>query len=250
MTVIYPEPIYDLRELAKCNLHVHTSFSGCAHPDALPQDIVREADRLGLDTIALTDHFNDLGHDERMLAQIDELKRAVDAIPHNVRVLYGFELSGYGVGRWLEKDSTLEKLDYRLYSCNHFHLKFWDHPEDRSPRGYAEFAMAIVRSVVEADRADCIAHPLVARFIPFDDKTLVTKAMKDEEIYDLSCVLRDHNTAWEINTKGVAGDPDFVRRLWNIGKEVGTTFHIGTDTHNIANIDTLADIDYIESVVY
>lgn len=249
--MIYSEPVYDLRELARYNLHVHTTFSRCAKPDELPQDIVREADRLGLDMIALTDHYNDPGFDRQYMAQIDELKRAVASVPHRVKVLFSSELSGCGIGKWLENDDTNRALDYRLYSCNHFHIKPWDHPDDKSPRGYAEFAMAIIRSVVETGRADCIAHPLIARFVKlYDDRTLVTKSIRDDELYELSLLLKRHGTAWEINVGAVLGDPEFGRRLFNIGREAGATFHFGTDCHTLSNLDTRAHLDELEKILY
>lgn len=34
------------------------------------------------------------------------------------------ELSGYGIGKTLEGDAFRNAIDYRLYSCNHYHLDF------------------------------------------------------------------------------------------------------------------------------
>ena len=44
------------------------------------------------------------------------------------------ELSGYGIGKTLEGDKLRNALDYRLYSCNHYHLDFWEQAAEITPR--------------------------------------------------------------------------------------------------------------------
>ena len=49
-------PCFDLDELARDNLHIHTAFSRCAKPEMTVENIFAEAARIGYRTIALTDH--------------------------------------------------------------------------------------------------------------------------------------------------------------------------------------------------
>ena len=53
---IYETPVYDLDELARYNLHIHTAFSRCARADMLIDAIAAQAVADGIEMIALTDH--------------------------------------------------------------------------------------------------------------------------------------------------------------------------------------------------
>jgi HisJ family histidinol phosphate phosphatase len=236
---IYPQPIYDLDELARYNLHIHTAFSACAQPEMTAKAIVKTAEKAGLVQIALTDHYDHFDRDKDYLAQMDALKAACAEMHPKIKVLFGFELSCYGVGKFLEKDETNQALDYRLVSCNHYDRPWWDKPEDKSPRGCAVHTMRIVKSALESKRYDCVAHPLIGRFCRhLEDRTEVTKAMTDNELDEICELAAKTETALELNTGAVRGDPALFHRLWNLGREVGTIFHYGTDAHSLGYIDT------------
>ena len=246
---IYNEPVYDLSELARYNLHVHTVFSRCAKPEMLLKDIVATAEAAGVEVIALTDHYNFHDYDECYLAQIRLLKRQAAELSPKLRILFSGELSNYGVGKQLESAETVAALDYRLYTCNHFHLPVGEHPEDRSPRGYAQFQLDCIRALMEARRADCIAHPLIGRFVKICEPAEVTKTITDNELGELSELGREAHVAWELNAGAVYGDPELFRRLWNIGREVGTYFHFGTDAHTLAALDTFAHVERLREIL-
>ncbi len=248
--MIYAEPVYDLDTLAKVNLHIHTHYSHCAKREMLVPDIIRAAEKAGLTAIALTDHFNDADSDEAYMEQIDTLKNEAAGTGTDLKILFGFELSAYGIGKYREKIETNRALDYRLYSCNHFQQAYWEHPEDRSPRGYAEFSLAIVNALLGSGRADCVAHPLIGKYIKcFADRTEVSRAYKDSEIGDMAARARSRGVALELNTGAVLGDPALARRLWNLGREAGATFHFGTDAHSLDKIDTKTRIDEIKKIL-
>ncbi len=120
--------------------------------------MVLKAEEYGLKTIAVTDH-SDPGSDIDVFANTLDLKKRLAALDTPVRVLVGSELSAYGIGKYADDDMLNSVLDYRNYSCVHYHLATWDQPEDRSPRGYAEHMLAVMSALFDAKRADCIAHP-------------------------------------------------------------------------------------------
>ncbi len=249
--MIYKEPIYDLDELARYNLHVHTHYSGCGKPEMVIPAIIKAAEEAELEMIALTDHYNDENFDKAYLRQITILKNYLEHTPTKVKVLFGSELSAYGIGKTLESAETAQALDYRLYSANHFHLDFWGHPEEKTARGYALYSMELIRSLVDLGRAECVAHPLIGRFVrSVEDRQEVTRAIKDNELGELSEHMRDGNVAWEINVGAILGDPEFGRRLWHIGKETGAKFHFGTDAHRLVNIDTRTHLEDLKRVLY
>lgn len=248
--MIFQEPVYDLYTLAEYNLHIHTVYSGCAKPDMHLPDILRTAESHGLKVIALTDHYNDADGAEDFICHIDRLRRETAAAHTRVRVLFGAELSAYARGKTLETAAVRETLDYCLYSCNHYHLDFWEQPEDTSTRGYALHAYAVIRSLIESGKADCIAHPLIGRFVKlYEDCTLIPKALTDNELGDLLQLSNRRRVAWELNVGAIFGDPSLARRLWTLGRENSVVFHFGTDAHTLINIDTRQFLPRLEDIL-
>ena len=242
------EVCYDIDELTNANLHVHTSFSGCAKPEMRVRGIVERADELGLEMIALVDHhhrsdapFIEKNICDRWLAEFYEAK---------VKILYGAELSAYGIGKRSDNPQLNAALDYRLYAANHYHLDFWEQPEDKSARGYALHTIALLTELIKSGCADCIAHPIMGGYVRcLEDKTELTKALSDNELGDLLSLARDNKVAFEINEGAAFGDEEFTRRMWNIGREAGVVFHFGTDAHTLANIDSKKSIDRLRALL-
>ena len=248
--MLLKEPVYDLDILSQSNLHIHTDFSGCAKTEMTFEDIVKTAVAAGLSAIAITDHFNDNITDRDFIDHINRLRQEALALKPNIKILFSGELSAYASGKTLESEEVRAALDYRLYSCNHFHLSFWGQPEDKSPRGYALYALDIVDGIIETGFADCIAHPMIGRFVKaFEDRCVLTAAISDNELGELMEKSVEFCTAWEINVGAILGDPVFGRRLWNIGKETGAYFNYGTDAHRLENIDTKKFLPEIKKIL-
>jgi histidinol phosphatase-like PHP family hydrolase len=245
------EPLYDLEALAAWNMHIHTTFSGCAKPEMRIGDIAREARSAGLTQIAITDHYNTANLDRP--EQIRKLKAELAGEgwdDPNLKILYGAELSAYGVGKFLDPPEVNTALDYRLYSYNHYHLDFWEHPEDKSPRGYVDHALRVLASLFGEKRADSIAHPFIGRFIRcHEDRTLVTRAITDSELGDIMTLGKESGSAWELNLNSILADPVFGRRYWRIGREVKVVFHLATDAHQLREIDPRKLLGQVKSVL-
>jgi histidinol phosphatase-like PHP family hydrolase len=77
----------------------------------------------------------------------------------------------------------------------------------------------------------------------------VTRAYTDSEIGDMAALARKHGVALEINSGAVLGDPALARRVWNLGKEAGATFHFGTDAHSLDRIDTKTKLGKIKRIL-
>lgn len=244
------EPIYDLDILAQKNLHLHTIFSGCAKPGMTIENILNAVRKTDLKVIALTDHFNDNLSSEDYLEHVRFMRTEIAKQDVGFEVLVGAELSAYAPGKSLENDAVRDALDYKLFSCNHYHLDYWGQPENKTARGYVEYSSAVVSSLIQSGKADCIAHPLIGRFInAFEDKTTVTREMSDSELGSLLELSKAHEVAWELNTGAILGDPDFAGRLWNLGREVGVVFNYGTDGHRLTDIDTATHLPEVKKVL-
>ncbi len=248
--MFFHEKTYDIDELARWNLHLHTNFSRCAKPEMNARDIVKAADEAGLEMIALTDH--NYPHKKNAVApQKIELEKQLEEFEHRVKVLIGAELSSYGAGKFADDIETDNSLDYRLYTTNHYHQDYWEHPQIKTPRNYAEHMLAIMDKVIDSGRADCFAHPFMAGYIhAFEDFHDVTRAFTDNEIGDIMEKANKHEIAWELNVPAVFGDPEFFHRYFQIGKEIGVVFNMGSDGHMLSKVDTKQYADEFKRILY
>lgn len=248
--MFFHEKTYDIDELARQNLHLHTRFSRCAKPEMIAADIVKKAEECGLEMIALTDH--NYPHKKNAVAtQRLEILKELEDIETPVKVLVGAELSAYGIGKFADDIECDNSLDFRLYTTNHYHQDYWEHPEVITPRAYAEHMLAIMDCVIESGRADCFAHPFMAGYIhAFDDPHDVTRAFTDNEIGDIMEKANKSEIAWELNVPAVLGDPEFFHRYFQIGKEVGVVFNMGTDGHMLSRVDSKQFADDFKRILY
>lgn len=244
------EAIYNLSILAQCNYHIHTNFSECAYPEMTLKNIIDAAERANLTTIALVDHHH--VWTKGILEVLNRLKGELQSIQTSVKVHIGAELSAYGVGKYSDAIELNGEIDYRVYACNHYHLNFWEHPKTIEPRAYAEHTLHIIEDLIKSGRADCIAHPFVGTYLrdKVKDYTMVTSAISDNELGDILELGKNHNIAWEINKNAFMDDPDFARRYYDTGKEVGVTFRFGTDAHTLGGINPKPFIDKLESIIH
>lgn len=248
--MFFHEKTYDIDELARHNLHLHTRFSRCAKPEMIAADIVKKAEECGLEMIALTDH--NYPHKKNAVAsQRLEIMKELEGIETSVKVLIGAELSAYGIGKFADDIECDNSLDFRLYTTNHYHQDYWEHPVVITPRAYAEHMLGIMDCVIESGRADCFAHPFMAGYIhAFDDPHEVTRSFTDNEIGDIMEKANNHEIAWELNVPAVLGDPEFFHRYFQIGKEVGVVFNMGTDGHMLSRVDSKQFAEEFKRILY
>lgn len=242
MRMYIHEPTYDIDELFSANYHIHTNLSRCGKKEMVLADIVNAAKKAGLREIAVTDHINPFESPKiernlrRLVPQREQLKT-------DVKIYIGAELSAHGESKYTLKYSD-KKLEYCLYSHNHYHMRGWEQPEDRSPSGYKEHCKKVLYNVINSGKADCMAHPFIDRYIvrEFEDEFgftfgCITNLWTDNEIGDIMEAGKAKKVAWEINTTALMPYKDFMRRYFHIGKEIGVCFNLGTDAHALQNID-------------
>lgn len=240
---------YNLDELGLGNCHIHTNYSTCAQSEMSVAAIIQAAEASKLKRIALTDHHH--MDDRDILGNIRAIKAEIAQLKPKVKVLVGAELSAYGIDKYSESLEINRQIGFRLYACNHYHLDFWEHPVDKSPRGYAEHNLAVTRALIESKRADCIAHPFVQSYLSnkFADITVITRMIKDIELENIFRLGIKHNVAWEINEKLVNLDPEFIRRFWQIGKTIRVEFRLGTDAHSLTKINTCQLVEKLKAIL-
>lgn len=252
----FHEPTYDLDILCRQNLHIHTCFSGCAKPEMKLHDIVMTAQNSSLEMIAVTDHVSPFKEDEEKFRNsLKSLRELAKTIESPVKLLVGAELSAYGTDNFSYADEDIE-LDYRLWAQNHYHAGGWIQPEDRSPEGYKKHIIETLTNLIKSDRADCIAHPFHDTYLTNSKKLNVGFArgsvpacFSDNEIGELLELGKKHETAFEINLNAMVDYPEFCRRMYSLGREIGTQFNIGTDAHSLDRIDTNQFIERTKKIL-
>ena len=232
------ERVYDLDALVEHNVHTHSVNSLCAKPEMTPEAMIRRAEEAGLKTLAVTDH-SDPGDAIDTYANFLTYKEKLRSIDTPVRVLIGAELSAYGVGKYAEPFEVDRALDCASYSHIHYHLACWEHPADRSPRGYAEHELRVLNALFESGRADHIAHPfspLKMHFFNEAEKAATLDAITENELGEILEKGERAACSWELHTPTVFRFPAFSRRMFCLGKEIGVHFLVGTDAHRLADL--------------
>lgn len=245
------EKTYDPKELCRNNMHTHSVFSKCSKPEMTFEAMIRAAEDFGLSALAVTDH-SDPGDDIDSFGNFLLLKERLKTVDTPVRVLVGAELSVYGIGKYAEKYEVDKALDFSSYSHIHYHLDCWDQPEDRSPAGYAAHNVRVLEELFKTGRADCIAHPfspLKMHFFNEEQKAATLSALTDNALGDILQKGEEAQCMWELHTPTVFRFPDFSRRFFNLGREVGVHFCVGTDAHNLAALDTPALTERLREVI-
>lgn len=248
------EPCYDLDELFRRNFHLHTyPQSRCAKPEMLYDDLIATAEKCGLREIAITNHIQP-GEEDMCIEWTEHLRKDIAATDTKMKIYAGAELSAYGIDKYSFHDSDAP-LDFRMYAHNHYHLSVWEQPEDQSPMGYKNHCAETIKSVIIADKADCMAHPFTDTYIVRGlensrgfTKGCITNLWTENELGDILTLGKEHKTAWEINTKNLIGYPEFARMYFNLGKEIGVCFTVGSDGHRLCDIDIQPVLDTFKKI--
>lgn len=238
--MFFTDKTYDINELARNNLHIHTNFSGCAKEEMDFLEIVRVAKQAGLKKIAITDHIYRRDQLPEFIENCARLRRLRDEINSDTEILIGGEFSCYK-----EDDYTLNgveiETDYRLYAQNHFHVTGWQQGDSGTPEGYKEVTKRMLHNLFKNKAADTIAHPFSGRYLtrakgwPSDT---VGNTWTENELGDIMLEGHESGCAWEFNSSNLASDPELIKKMYYIGKEIGVVFTIGTDAHRLEAIDT------------
>lgn len=244
--------IYDIDELAHYNLHIHTCFSGCAKDEMTFENIVSTAEKAGLEMIALCDHIYEREDLPEFIENCNLLRQKRDSLNSNVKVLIGGEFSCYAADDYTLNGIELN-TEYRLYAQNHFHVTGWEQPENKTPEGYKELTKKMLRNLFKNKAADTVAHPLNGNYLRKKmgwAGDVLGNCWKDDEIAEIMLEAYNSGCAWEFNTSAVFADPSLTRRMYNIGKELGAVFTIGTDAHKLENIDPKNFTEELKRIVY
>lgn len=215
------------------DLHTHTSVS--THALSTLNEMVAQAQVLGLKTIAITDHAPAMP-DAPHPWYFNSLLRLPHTLPNGFLLLKGVEADVVDLQGTLDMDThLLKKMDWVIVSM---------HQGCIAPMGF-EQATALWLKIAENPLVDMIGHSEQEQFLY--DYEYVTKA------------FAANNKVVEINANSPLVRPrneENMRRLALACKNNGTKIAVNSDAHSIfglGNADTvlplLQEIDFPEELI-
>lgn len=241
--------------LVKQDLHIHTYLSPCANETATIEYYVRVARKLGLDTIAITDHmwdpavsiaygnaawYHTYGLTPKHVARArDDASRAEHT---GVRILFGCETE---YDRVLRRPAisreTASKMEVLLAPNSHTHCTMPQ--EDYEPyERHADYLVRCFMDTVTSDVAEfitAIPHPFAAVGCPYDNRLLLP-LIGEKRFTECFSAAAEANIAMEINTSCFTKlpiDNDPMVDMLAIAKKCGCRFTFGSDSHSSADHD-------------
>ena len=198
--------------MPKYDLHVHTSLSSCAKPEASAAGYIARAKEMGLTTIAFTDHMWDSAvpgasnwYVPQNYEHICQLKKELPAADPSLKILFGCETECDKYGTVGISEEVAAQLDILLVPNSHTHMRDFVIPsEDRDDiirhgKFMVKHFMDIVNSPV-AKYITAIPHPFCAVGCP--EAQQVLDSIPDSALKECAAAAKEKDIALEINTSG------------------------------------------------
>lgn len=143
------------------------------------------------------------------------MEKQVDQFQPKIEVLVGAELSAYGVGKYSVSEEDNQRIKFRLYLTNHYHLDYWEHPNSKNPQAYAEHLLENTRALIISNRAHCIAHPFTGFYVRdnLHNFAMVSQAITENERADTLRLGTENSIVWELNKKMSLIEPKFFAKI-------------------------------------
>jgi putative hydrolase len=202
----------------KEDYHVHTNFNDHSPSNLSVRNVVKVADKIGLDTIAVTEHVRKSS--EWIPKYLEEIDKAKATKPR-VKIITGFEAKILENG---EIDFPEEFSEYFIIAS--FHTKYDDK---------CKWIRAL-ETAIECPYVNVIGHLAPEESFNLDNR----------ELYELAVLVRKYNRTIELNAKYKRPPLDWLRMF----RKQKILFHLGSDAHrleDIGNFDSIRNlITYVD----
>jgi histidinol phosphatase-like PHP family hydrolase len=190
--------------------HIHTNYNDHSAPNLTIRNVIKEAERKGLELIALTEH----------------VRKSSEWIPHylneileykaksNVKVVTGFEAK-------ILSDGTIdcrEDIARNYFIIASFHTKY----KEKTTWTNA------LKKAIKNKHINVIGHLAPESSFHFES----------EEIEEFGKLLKKHNKIVEINAKYRRPPANWI----TIFNKTGVKFHLGSDAHSLDEIGNYESI--------
>ena len=233
------------------DLHIHSNLSICAKEEQTVDEILRYAQRYGLNTLCLTNHFWDEaaeGASDWYKAQNYAHVSSVKPLPQpdGLRFLFGCEtelIQNHTLGILKE---TCQLFDFVIIPTTHFHMgEYILTPYDMENAEHR--AEAWVRRLDHVLGLDLpfqkigLAHLTSDKLAkPWEEHLRVLDAVPEAEARRLFEKAAKLGVGIELNSRDLRfsdEEAESALRLYRIAKDCGCKFYCGSDAHAIAQMD-------------
>jgi|GEM_PF-532949 len=225
------------------DFHIHTKYLGCANDTMEVRAIVRECERLGVTSLAITDHVDSLDDLDLHLP----IKRDIEALDTQTRVYFGVELDFLKCDGDFPYSSEIKERYGFQFAIGGIHRAYLDTYDLRSLVDVQH------RHHLKACRdplVDVLAHPYWFWKGEFDDNGWPwfdsMQAVPESYARELAQTARETGTAIEINSGANLLCSDHSDRYaeeyaayLSILAEEGACFALGSDAHDIQDLRSI-----------
>lgn len=219
----------------KQNLHIHTALqSGCAKPEMTIPAILQQAERLGFEVIAITDHINET---DEALDFLDKQREILEKIKPGIKVLLGAEITMLGPDRPPIDAQQAAQFDFVLAACNHYHLPRVENPRERTAAGYAEHYHRMVEGAINTGFVHAIAHPWTQKYVRDIPQPEMLAAYPQDDLERIIALAGSRRIGLELNPGLVAEAIPFFKNVIRLARKHAAKFTIGSDAHRLVDLD-------------
>lgn len=239
------------------DFHIHSHLSVCSgNPAQTTEAMLRYAEKEGLSTLCLTDHFWD--HDCPMYEYSDfygvqNFEHICENLPlpaaDGVRFLFGCETEMGRDGVIGVSPEHYDFFDFIIVPTTHFHMKGLATADEDLATASARAATWVRRFefLLNSDlplRKVGLAHPLCSLIAPGDREARLATldAVPDRDYAALFGEAAARGMGIELNADDCRCSPEEEERLWRpffLAKEAGCRFYYGSDSHSPAGFGNL-----------
>jgi histidinol phosphatase-like PHP family hydrolase len=232
------------------DFHFHTDLSSCAKRESSLKIMLRHLKEAGVTTAGVANHLWDAKvpgasgwyapqNVQHVLSVTEEYAALTEEERCGIKLYFGCETEYVGQGRVALKADSAELFDYVLVPAHHFHMKNFVRPaelEDAAAVG--RMMRARFTEVCNIEFAFGIAHPFMVLGYPGRiDEILAT--ISDSDFGEVFTCAAEKGKSVELNICTLYQDtendsdgfPVEYRRMFNIARECGCKFHLGSDAH-------------------
>jgi histidinol phosphatase-like PHP family hydrolase len=228
-------PLYDF--------HIHTKYLGCANATMEIPSIIRECEKLGVTSLAITDHLNTFDQ----LGQHALILKDIQRLDTNIEVFFGVELNYSGYDReFVFNQEIKEKYGFQ-FSIGGIHSAY-----------LKEYDLKNLIDIQHKHHIKTCRNPLVQVLVHpywFSDGEFEEngwpwfnsmKVVPEEYVRELAQIAKETNTAIEINAKANLDNPkfskDYVKEYFDflsILNEERVVFSLASDAHDIGHLPSI-----------
>ncbi|MCL6588657.1 MAG: PHP domain-containing protein [Firmicutes bacterium] len=224
------------------DLHIHTYHSPCGRAEMTPADIVRKATERGITRLAITDHFytfTDRSIFDKIRADVARAKAESNGSP---TVYFGCEAEIMAPGRTAAGPEIAEILDFVMAGATHFqNTGITDLPKAKDERSLGEYYLRMFEYAVSIPWVNVIAHPFYV--VPGVCSVRILDYIQKDDLIEALKIAKKNDVAMEISRRALGqGQLEFSLWFYEICKEMGLKFTIGSDAHSLEYVGNVQEV--------